>query len=382
MFMNLLPKETAGSVFRFLCLMVTLSPSVAHAGFDWTPPAAPAVQQQAPVVHDATPPSASLSGPLTPEPDALPVPVGNVESTPISRAEPPAEPLVVENKKAVVAPAADPIPVADKMEPLPLPAPTPVASPAPAPIVRAAPVSAPVAAAPVPADSVEGFGKDIPLAMALHDIVPAQYAYAFAPRDIAGTKISWRGGKPWQVVLKDALAPVGLDMTLNGNALTIFSGQSAPALPPANPVAPPVVTSDLPVPTSGPAPDSTMVAARPAVSAPLPLVTPQDAQDQERIAAGNTRPVMTAMDLKATRKWQARPGATLRQTLESWAKEANVEVSWSTPYDYPINNAFYFDGQFSQAVDSLLSSYGGESPSPKGRLYPNLPEGPSVLMVN
>lgn len=396
MFVNLLPKESMGSIFRVLILVGCLTPSVAQAGFDWTPPpAAPSAHQAAPVVQDAAP---ALSGPLTPEPDALPVPVGNVESAPIAHNEP----LVVNNKPA-------PAPVAEKVEekeiiveaapapeaapepaPLPVPEPAPIAAkpaPTPTPVVAdASPVSNPASN-----DVIEGFGKDIPLAIALRDIAPAKYAYSFSPRDVAGAKISWRGGKPWQDVLKDALTPYDLGMVVNDNTITIFAkqysatGSNSAALP--TPVAPPAApsadadTADTLVanrPDNAPAPATD-------VAEPLPLVASQDAQAQEaavKPASTEVRRTVSAMDMKSVRKWQARPGTTLRQTLETWAKDSNVEINWSTPYDYPISNAFYFEGEFTQAVDSLLSSYRSENPKPKGRLYPNLPEGPSVLMIN
>lgn len=359
MFVNFLPKQSVGSVFRVLLLVGCLTPSVAKAGFDWTPPAAAPSVQPAPVVQDAAP-----SGPLTPEPDALPVPVGHVESAPVQHNEP----LVVDNKKPTSAPVVESTPV-----PLPVPEPTPV------PTAKATP--APVAVtAPVADDVVEGFGKDIPLAIALRDIAPTKYAYSFSPSDVAGAKISWRGGKPWQDVLKDALTPLDLDMAVTESTIVIFAKQykasensvvePAPSAPAAAPVAPPTMVAKRP--ETAPAPVAT--------EEPLPLVATQDATVEP--APTEARRPMAAMDMKASRKWQARPGTTLRQTLEAWTKDSNVELNWSTPYDYPINNAFYFEGEFPQALDSLLSSYGGENPSPKGRLYPNLPEGPSVLMIN
>lgn len=411
MFVNLLPKESVGSVFRVVCVIGCLTPAVAQAGFDWTPPApailpAPVPAAQAPVAP---------SGPLTPEPDALPVPVGSVEAeaaaplTPAPSkpavqvpavparpfvAEDTTTPLVIDNTTPDLSPSAklvieskddegqdqptDLAPVvADSASsgsvttlPEPPPAET-VASPSTAPAVVPTPVSTP---AP---DLVEGFGKDIPLAIALRDIVPSHYAFSFSPREIAGTKISWRGGKPWQDVLKDALTAHDLDLAMNEGSILILrkatvvsgkdpettghtmvanrSGVQSPSLDSA----PVVDTNSESSPTASPSSPESLLAAKP---------------DPSR--------AFLAMDLKAVRKWQARPGTTLRETLESWSKESNVELNWSTPYDYPINNAFYFDGEFTQAVDSLLSSYRSENPSPKGRLYPNLPEGPSVLMID
>lgn len=55
-----------------------------------------------------------------------------------------------------------------------------------------------------------GFGRDLPLALALSQVVPPNYAYSFAEDDSAGATVSWEGGKPWDQVLDDMLAPQGL----------------------------------------------------------------------------------------------------------------------------------------------------------------------------
>ena len=46
------------------------------------------------------------------------------------------------------------------------------------------------------------------------------------------------------------------------------------------------------------------------------------------------------VDIQSRRRWEAQPGATLRETLEKWAKSDGTEVEWMTPYDYPIKNTF------------------------------------------
>jgi Toxin co-regulated pilus biosynthesis protein Q len=353
MFVKSVPKKTIGSLFCFVCLMALLSPTSAQAGFGWTPaPETVAPQQPATPTPDNTAP-ANVSGPLTPEPDSqLPVPVGNVESAPVEQPKPTPEPLVVDNNPMSA-------PIDEK---------PPVETAKPAPVVPILAPNTPV----VGDDVVEGFGKDIPLAMALHDIVPAKYAYAFSPSDIAGSKISWRGGKPWLDVLKDALAPYNFDVTVTDNQIIIFTKQApiAPAPAPSAPKPQPVSSAD-PLPlteaeTTPAAPAPTMVARLPA----------------EVIAANAESTYKSAINLEQKQRWEARLGTTLRQTIESWSKTAQVELNWSTPYDYPINSAFYFDGSFAEAVNSILSSYGKENTPPKARLYPNLPEGPSVLMVN
>jgi len=311
-------------------LLATSSLSIAtpaHAGFEWTPP--PQVVQDA-VMNEQTQ-NAAPSGPLTPEIDSsLPVPVGNVEVVPVQ-----------DDSTPIVTPSAENVTM--QQEPQPTPAIQTEESP-----------SSPFKGFPI----TEGFGKDIPLAIAIRDIVPNSLAYSFSPKEIAGTKISWRGGKPWPEVLHQALAPHGLDASLNENTMLLFKVNNA-----SNSLSQIESKAETPM-----VPDT--------IAEPVPLM-PAITETPSQVS-----PVIPVMDVKITSKWEARPGVTLRQTLESWAKQSNVELNWSTPYDYPVNNAFYFSGSFSDAVQSLLSTYGGGKPSPKGRLYPNLPDGPSVLMIN
>ena len=70
-------------------------------------------------------------------------------------------------------------------------------------------------------DVIEGFGSDMPLALALSQIVPAQYAYSFGAGVNPGVSVSWDGGKPWNEVLTDALAPHGLSYTLKNQKIIL-----------------------------------------------------------------------------------------------------------------------------------------------------------------
>jgi hypothetical protein len=217
---------------------------------------------------------------------------------------------------------------------------------------------------------LQGFGKDLPLVLALRQIVPVDYAYGFASNDLAGTRIDWQGGKPWPSVLSDSLSAAGLRADISDKAVLI---SKMAGYAPITPTLETVPQNDLPVPVS-PAPAET------SESQPLPLT---DAPTAQSAPMGAEKPVPQVIKSAASKfVWTARPGATLKEVLSDWSKTAKVELDWVTPYDYPIGNAFTFKGTFEQAVDSLLGTYSRESPRPRGRLYPNLPEGPSVLMVN
>ncbi|HEY8189884.1 MAG TPA: TcpQ domain-containing protein, partial [Micavibrio sp.] len=114
-----------------------------------------------------------------------------------------------------------------------------------------------VPVAPAPAAStfpnVVGFGRDIPLVLALREIVPPQYAYSFEPSVDAGARITWNGGKPWDTALSDALKPIGLGAEITGTTVIIAplgkmkgaqtqnQSMADPAAMPANDVPPGIV---------------------------------------------------------------------------------------------------------------------------------------------
>ncbi len=75
-------------------------------------------------------------------------------------------------------------------------------------------------------DVIEGFGSDIPLALALRQIVPAQYAFSFGPGANPGMIVSWEGGKPWNEVLKETLSPINVGFGINEKTL-ILHGKEA-----------------------------------------------------------------------------------------------------------------------------------------------------------
>jgi len=69
-----------------------------------------------------------------------------------------------------------------------------------------------------------GFGKELPLALALSQVVPAGYSYSFAQNVDAGATVSWEGGKPWNEVLNDMLAPSGMKAVIRSNQVVIQNG--------------------------------------------------------------------------------------------------------------------------------------------------------------
>ncbi len=78
-------------------------------------------------------------------------------------------------------------------------------------------------------DVVEGFGTDIPLALVLRQIVPAKYSFSFGDGVDLGARVSWQGGKAWNLVLEEAIAPLNLSYKINSNNLKLYHIDSFPS---------------------------------------------------------------------------------------------------------------------------------------------------------
>lgn len=434
-------------------------PGVAFAGFDWTPPPAP----QPAAIEESM-----ADGPLVPaSPSAA---VDSAELAP------------------VVAVEAE--------------------TPAPSHAVESTSVTAPSTYA-----DAMGFGSEIPLAMALGQIVPPGFVYSFGENVNPGTLVSWNGGKPWDQVLLDALSSHELTATINGNSVLIKKAGAHPAeetaAQPAAPVArmtdpeapvvrdaqsaaalesaeqadravmaPTAVTGEgtaekyprraprknfiesifgpadkpdaydhqvevennapppleatqsesAPVSKTAGTPDDVAVEEMSAVSEPtalesdsmapvaasyepaattspiphrqssLPPISRAEPHDvsyvQERaydnntdltvpppVASYATKVKASVLDPFEVRLWKADSQANLKDVLTSWAGNANVDVIWDSSYDYKLPGSISLQGTFPEAVTKILALYGNSEPRPQGRLHPNLPKGPSVLLI-
>lgn len=105
---------------------------------------------------------------------------------------------------------------------------------------------------------VDGFGKQVPLIVALRQILPP--AYGFAHRDGVDLtqSVDWKGGRPWQQVLTEALTPVGLKAAVTADTVLIEK-MDAPAAPPVSSAAPPPApaAAEAPAAPAGPAGEGT-----------------------------------------------------------------------------------------------------------------------------
>ncbi|MCB1784080.1 MAG: TcpQ domain-containing protein [Alphaproteobacteria bacterium] len=384
----------------------------AHAGFQWTPPeqAAPA---PAPVL---------MPEPAPVEPTQQPAPA----EEPVQMMEQPAaaQPVVTETATDGEL-TINPFPLndADKEMPAEAVADEPVLLPMDSDksldqmeaqdvtVAPTTPEPAPVESATLeqPAepsfDVVEGFGSDMPLALALRQIVPPRYAFSFQKGVNPGLRVSWDGGKPWNEVLNGMLSPFKIKAVITPKMVIIEPDNSpvvmeAPAeehasVAPSNAPAPlaegvdysledgnsaPEPSALLPEPGAGV--DEESVAVEPAGqdvsrkiihdpgmtesaqgSADMALDTMPSEEtlamvEPEQVSAPSPQPeqpVQPQYHLTDSRVWEAKQGSSLKEILSSWSSQTGVKLVWQPERDYKLSSNVLISGSYENAVKVLFS---------------------------
>ena len=131
---------------------------------------------------------------------------------------------------------------------------------------------------------------------------------------------------------------------------------------------------------------------------PAPLLTAPEGNDYKEavmepvsLSAETERPDSAAMLKTAKRQgvmdpydvrfWQAEKGDSLKNVLATWSETAGVELYWISTEDYVLPEAVRLHGNYTEALTHVLAAYGDGADRPQGRLHPNLPTGPSVLII-
>ena len=66
-----------------------------------------------------------------------------------------------------------------------------------------------------------GFGHEVPLAFAVRQVVPARVRVTYGVGVDHRRTVTWTGGKPWNEVLKAAVAPLGFHLVMSHMAVAI-----------------------------------------------------------------------------------------------------------------------------------------------------------------
>lgn len=355
------------------------------------PPAA--AQVPAPVVA----PPQIIEGYAAPAPVLTPAPV----LAPVSA--PPAMPIEEASSEpgTMTTPVMAPLAPAREYVPAPL-------APLPSSVMETTTAPPPIAPNAGPDKVVLGFANNVPLSVALRQVLPTDYAYSVAQDVSLGTLVSWRGGANWREVLKNMLLPAGLAAKEEGLLVEIvpaatpslgtLPGASVASVTELKPFeaarasqpaveggeialssgGKPMPLAPLPAPTGAPEtkyPSMGYLKA-PTGAAPQPLAASVIAPPVSLTDSAPQAPQGEAFDV-----WTVQRGETLRDALEKWAARAHVDLSWQSEYDYPLQANVSFSGSFEDAVRSLLTGLQDAKPQPIGKLHKNEEAGQTVLII-
>jgi hypothetical protein len=67
-----------------------------------------------------------------------------------------------------------------------------------------------------------GFGHDVPLSFAVRQIVPARLRVTYANQSDLSALVNWKGGEPWNVVLANAVRPLGDRVWISASSVRIY----------------------------------------------------------------------------------------------------------------------------------------------------------------
>lgn len=290
---------------------------------------------------------------------------------------------------------------------------------------------------------IEGFGSDISFVIALRQVIPTSYQFAFGADVNLGQLVSWQGGKSWKAVLEDMVSPLGLTAKIRKNLVLVakesmMSEEQEPIVE-ETPVAPEETKLEVEVfveaETSGD--DMTVIADQvasteqnmaPVTDEPVKLIqetTSSDAPvmdhhmveeehahtsaavDVNEVAAVPPSIEMASetddghheqmeniaettsvtpeneprvLEITSTPSWQAKTGTMLKDVLQEWSETVGVELYWTIDYDYEVVQDVALNGSFQQAVASLLVDFKSANPQPYGQLH-NGSNGPAVLII-
>ena len=355
--------------------VAVLAATPAHAGFQWVAPG------DGPATVAASSPSVTVA----PSANASPEVISPVVITGDARAPSPSASVVVPGSsasaadlgasvKALVPPAAKP--------PVETGAPAAVAGAAPMPLAKdvgksdlaTATISvSPSANEPAPgSEIVQGFASQVPLALALRQVLPIGYSFSIDADVDRETLVSYKGGKPWSETLQAMLTAAGLVSQEHGKVVTVSRG--AQAATQSAPVAEKSTVKNLEPPKAA-APVASVAPVSVPVAAPAQVLTPPANLVP---LSGDPMPTSTVAPADG---WSAERGSTLHKVLSDWCRRAGVELKWLAEYDYPLDASAQFSSGFEDAVRNLLSGFEGARPQPIGELHANPAVGQTVLVI-
>lgn len=163
-----------------------------------------------------------------------------------------------------------------------------------------------------------GFGTDIPLSMAVKQIIPDGCWKVNIDESLANQRVSWTGGRPWDEVLDRMAKDHGLVVSINKNECVIGVSKSQLTAP--------------------------------------------------------------ALASRTNKVWQLKSGESLRENLMAWASAAGWTLQWDLTIDYEIEHSATLVGEFAGA-DGVVSKVVTSFESAKSPLKATFYSGNKVIRI-
>lgn len=180
------------------------------------------------------------------------------------------------------------------------------------------------------------------------------------------------------IAAEDPVAVPPLDaakLSLAASTRPLEDGQSVADAPaPVSAPEVPALVANIPSPSAGGQNDVSK--AEPAKAAEV-----ANASADLGALSGVASPAPSQPEAVAGASWHAERGQTLREVLQNWCQEADVQLVWSTDFDFPLSASITLDDGFENAVRTLLVGFSSVSPQPVGRLHRQGNAGQRVLIV-
>ena len=203
----------------------------------------------------------------------------------------------------------------------------------------------------------QGFGNDVPLALALRQIVPADFGYAVQNNANLGLRVDWSGNKPWDEVLNAAINKYDLEAVVIEKTVLIKK------------VGAPI---EAPKPKTAPTVEKTTEIEQKSE------MMREDEKITQKTSSASHKPT----SLTKVSQWKAEEGDELYPVMVQWCNAAGVKLLWNAKEKYEISEDVEVNGNFEKAVQKILMTFKGQEQRPVGMFKSNDPKGKAVLSVS
>lgn len=224
-----------------------------------------------------------------------------------------------------------------------------------------------------------GFGADIPLELALRQIVPAGTEVKLNDGVDSKVRVSWDGKGGWKKAVEQAAGSAGYVATMTDSGVTISRAGSTVKVADTKPQAKPAAAAPKKKPAAPKKPAAAPVVEVPVVSGAGFVLIPEGAPTGANAGGkgGGWTDYNGGPSKPAAQAWVVKPGDDLYATLSEWAEREGWRLVWESGYRYQMTSAAKFSGTFVAATTDLLRSMQEARPVITAQFY----EGNKVLVV-